>query len=230
MTMRIRTTATAIVITLIAGACGSGGDVKVGADAEAASDESETQTLVTSPPFGEVWGESLEEVAAQLELVVLVRATDHAWTDFPPGSAGSRGGLSEEDRELAEEGPMYHWREFEVVEVLSGSYDHDTVSYGNLLWRTHADETYMLMINVLLDEAGEPRYSAQHFTGPVPPYLLTAENILTNTEPDATPELDATLTLSEARVRLGDANNQSGTTEVPELPTPLPSLEEEQGD
>lgn len=160
--------------------------------------------------FGRVsWGETLEEVAAQLDLVVLVRATDNAWPQSPPGHASRL--ERPDDEEYVADGMSYRWREFEVVEVLSGSYDHGTLNYGNMLDRTCPGETYLLLISVLTASSGDqdpvdwpPQHSDQHFTGPAPPYLLMAGDILQSTDANAYPELDETLTLPDARARLAD--------------------------
>lgn len=232
--MNIRTVAAALAVALMAGACDLPEEVHATVDEPAGESpgqpagdgEAALARPPTSPPTTALHkvlpdgtivmpdgrtvsvtphhaGDSLEEIATRVELTVLVRATDNAWSETASGSA-PRDGWAAGAHGMGGTMPDHIWREVEVIEVLSGSYDHATLNYGDLFDRTRAGETYLLLVSVLKGWNREgPRYSDQHFTGPAQPFRLTRDDILDSTHP-TNYTLDDTLTLRDARARLGD--------------------------
>jgi len=169
---------------------------------------SRTAGEVVPGPDGEIlidgYAESFSEVFETQSLAVIVRATDEAWQDQPPGGAPAAGQPEPRESQEAAAGVTagYLWRKFEVIEVLHGDYDKPTINYGFWVDRTEPGKTYVLFAHVLRTKDGRYWRTDEDYSEGIPAYEMTADELLVSTDASVQRKLPGALTLGELREQI----------------------------
>lgn len=153
--------------------------------------------------------ESFSDVADHAPVIMRATATDNAWEELSPGMPPKAQEWWKEQMDDGESGPVptYEWREYEVEEVLQGSYSHPTVNVGRWLDGTEAGNTYVLFIGILtIDDQGTLHGTDSDFSSAAPAYQVLEQEgveVMISTDPERHRELPARILYADFAAQIG---------------------------
>lgn len=200
------------LLLMVVAACGTADSTTGVASGETpkavgASDE-QLGTAGGGGALGRVY-ESFSDVAEHAPVIMRATATDNAWEELVPGKSPKAQQMWKERMDDGWSGPVptYEWREYEVEEVLQGSYSHPTVNVGRHVDHTEAGNTYVLFIGILrIDDQGTLHGTDRDYSRAAPSYQVLQQEgveVMVSTDPERHRKLPAQILYADFAAQFG---------------------------